>query len=547
VRRVFSWRDVCFSRLLMTNSATKFRNEHAGEWSKCQLLAWDILCPLFEDEAVSRVGVLRGFAGTGKTFWVAQVIRWLESEGWVVKVMTPTGRAAQVLNDRLVPYRVRAQVRTIHSAIYEVEPEDFSTNQLNLFAKTRTIQEEFPTVYVVDEASMVGGIKSTQEATGVKFGSGSILHDLIEASCVASRSDVRMLWIGDPAQLPPVSMFNQIAPALDTTQLRKVLDEGGYVGDVLEAELRTVVRQKEGPLVEFISQIRTALELGEQLPKKGNNEVRRLDRDLFVTEYLKRTAFGRQPENAVVLAHSNVAVSAINTSIRNALGRTGVGLAEGELLLIKRNSVLSDFGDLEISGGKRALRNGTFVVVHSEPRMLPKRMVRLNREEINLEFWAVRIKPVGTSDILDVVILKNYLDSDLNGGNSRKRSELYSKLDTALLVDFQLRMREKRNLKPAKPGDEHYERYRTHARSDPFLNALRVQYGYCVTVHNAQGGEWDTVFVDPASNHEREWQASPKHLYSFTRWVYTASTRAKRDLWFIGAERLLAVDAEPQE
>ena len=30
---------------------------------------------------------------------------------------------------------------------------------------------------------------------------------------------------------------------------------------------------------------------------------------------------------------------------------------------------------------------------------------------------------------------------------------------------------------------------------DPFVNALHVRYGYAVTCHKSQGGEWPHVFV----------------------------------------------------
>ena len=37
-----------------------------------------------------------------------------------------------------------------------------------------------------------------------------------------------------------------------------------------------------------------------------------------------------------------------------------------------------------------------------------------------------------------------------------------------------------------------YEMVREH----PFYNALQVKFAYAVTCHKAQGGQWDTVFVD---------------------------------------------------
>ena len=60
-------------------------------------------------------------------------------------------------------------------------------------------------------------------------------------------------------------------------------------------------------------------------------------------------------------------------------------------------------------------------------------------------------------------------------------------------------------------------------RVDPWFNALQVKYGYAMTCHKAQGGEWDTAVV----NFEAGRGA---HNEEFFRWAYTAVTRAKRTL-----------------
>lgn len=56
---------------------------------------------------------------------------------------------------------------------------------------------------------------------------------------------------------------------------------------------------------------------------------------------------------------------------------------------------------------------------------------------------------------------------------------------------------------------------------DPFLNAMRCTYGYAVTCHKAQGGEWDSAYVQM----QRNVTLNPtKGKY---QWLYTAITRAK--------------------
>ncbi|MCO5236641.1 MAG: ATP-binding domain-containing protein [Chitinophagaceae bacterium] len=58
------------------------------------------------------------------------------------------------------------------------------------------------------------------------------------------------------------------------------------------------------------------------------------------------------------------------------------------------------------------------------------------------------------------------------------------------------------------------------------LNSLRASYGYVVTCHKAQGGEWNHVYL-----------FLDKKMYSFLntdqlrRWWYTAITRTKEHLY----------------
>jgi ATP-dependent exoDNAse (exonuclease V) alpha subunit len=60
--------------------------------------------------------------------------------------------------------------------------------------------------------------------------------------------------------------------------------------------------------------------------------------------------------------------------------------------------------------------------------------------------------------------------------------------------------------------------------SDPYLNCLRAKYGYAVTCHKSQGGEWDHIYLFL----EKSMYSMPQQeLY---KWWYTAITRARKEL-----------------
>jgi exodeoxyribonuclease-5 len=62
---------------------------------------------------------------------------------------------------------------------------------------------------------------------------------------------------------------------------------------------------------------------------------------------------------------------------------------------------------------------------------------------------------------------------------------------------------------------------------DPYFNALQVKYAYAVTCHKAQGGQWDTVFID--QGYLIDEMLTPEYY----RWLYTALTRARKKAFLV--------------
>jgi exodeoxyribonuclease-5 len=55
-----------------------------------------------------------------------------------------------------------------------------------------------------------------------------------------------------------------------------------------------------------------------------------------------------------------------------------------------------------------------------------------------------------------------------------------------------------------------------------------VKFGYAVTCHKAQGGQWPAVFVDQG-------YLTPEMMGTeYIRWLYTAITRASEQLYLVG-------------
>ncbi len=64
-------------------------------------------------------------------------------------------------------------------------------------------------------------------------------------------------------------------------------------------------------------------------------------------------------------------------------------------------------------------------------------------------------------------------------------------------------------------------------KNDPWYNALRVKYAYAITCHKAQGGQWDTIFLDLGFITEGMMDIA------FLKWLYTAMTHKTKKLYLV--------------
>ncbi|MEP0481066.1 MAG: ATP-binding domain-containing protein, partial [Nonlabens sp.] len=71
-----------------------------------------------------------------------------------------------------------------------------------------------------------------------------------------------------------------------------------------------------------------------------------------------------------------------------------------------------------------------------------------------------------------------------------------------------------------------YKQYK-EIKENPFFNALQVKFSYAITCHKSQGGQWENVIIEQPYLPD-----GPDKGY--LRWLYTAVTRAKTNLYLIG-------------
>lgn len=457
--------------------------------------------------------ILTGGAGTGKTTLIRAFCEVLEKRKKRFLLLSPTGRASRVLQEA-----TGRTASTIHSAIYAYDRMEIIDERKSPEAKEglkisfKLRDDDLGDILlIVDEASMVGDKESENEF--LQFGSGRLLKDLLDFARISPRGEgpakAKVVFVGDPVQLPPVGETD--SPALSRRYLK---ENHGVEAEVFE--LTQVMRQKQGGAVlRNAHRIRESVISGLCLEfglEKVSGEVEEIT-GLDALDLLEED-FSRSTGNSVLITHSNAKALRFNEAIRERLWKSGSSeIQPGDILLVNRND------------HKTGLCNGDIVrVVSVEPKSVERNIpiknisdpVRLRFREVSIVFPSFAAEK--ETNETRVLILENLLDSP-------KRS-LSALEQRALLVDFTNRHR---NLKRGS------KEFLLELSQDSFFNALQVKYGYAMTCHKAQGGEWERGVVNFEPRH-------PGQNPDFFRWAYTAVTRAKKTLLVINPPSFSRID-----
>lgn len=448
-----------------------------------------------------RCFLLKGYAGTGKTFITKCIADYLKNEKLTPVLMAPTGRAA-----RIIQIKTYHDATTIHKAIYNLNEVDEIKTRANGKENYKFryglnhIEDDIKRVYLVDEASMISD-KYAEDDFFV-FGSGRLLKDMMHFVALGNNSrNNKVIFIGDSAQLPPVT--DNISGALSKKYL---LNE--YQIEAGEYELTEVVRQEsESGILANATYLRELL----QTPKRNSFKLNTDYMDVFTisTDKVVMTFANINREldtsRAIVINHSNQGALDYNLSIRNELFPGKQEVQFREVLMINQNNYNYSVD----------LLNGTLVKV-KEVSMMPEIKSGMKSYDENGEDCEVthRFRRViievpdqkGTTDV-SCLILDSFLYSPNPTLDYAENISLY--------IDFKIRHPQLK----AKTKE-----FADALRKDPYFNALRVKFGYAVTCHKAQGGEWDTAIVNLDVSQS-------KLSDNFLRWTYTAISRAKSKLY----------------
>ena len=467
--------------MFSTRIATQIYGKICFETTSGQKKIIEKLSEYLSDGDFSKIFVLNGYAGTGKTTLVGALVGALKDLGIKSVLLAPTGRAAKVL-----ARYAGEKALTIHKRIYRQR-----TNADYESKFTLNLNPERGAVFIVDEASML----SDRSSEGSVFGSGSLLSDLV--AYVRSGRGCRLILVGDSAQLPPVG--SDFSPALDPATL-------SAYGEVVYGTMDEVVRQEsESGILFNATLVRCMVENGlYEIPhfELDFPDIEAIDGGEFLERLEDCYArYGR--DETIVITRSNRRANRYNEGIRRNVLYAEEEIESNDMLMVVKNNYY--FPEHTQDCPMNFIANGDIA-----------RLKRLGRFE---EFYGFRFANAVLSfpDYDDAELdCKILLDTLASESPSLTREE-----STRLFYEVEKDYTEIRSK---------LKRFR-EIRENPHFNALQIKFSYAVTCHKAQGGQWRAVFVD------RCLFGDEPMTRDLLRWLYTALTRATDKLYLVNFDK----------
>ncbi|HPN36714.1 MAG TPA: AAA family ATPase [bacterium] len=228
-------------RLILFDTASPLGKTHPNEYEDVIAQQIKVCQGIF----LRPISILCGNAGTGKTTVVSAIIRAIEKAhgtGTSFQLLAPTGKAADRLRDR-----TGKEAATIHSFL----AKRGWLNDNFTFKRKGGKQEESITTYIIDESSMLDL---------------PLIAALFRA--INWTSVQRLIFVGDPNQLPPIGTGRVFADLMDWLQQ----EQPEAIGE-LATNMRQIINRLTGKGTGIIDLASIFLRNDTAHPRQEEDEI----------------------------------------------------------------------------------------------------------------------------------------------------------------------------------------------------------------------------------------------------------------------------------
>lgn len=372
---------------------------------------------------------LTGYAGTGKTTLLADIISYLmfTANAPRIAITAPTNKAVRVIKDSLskkvanLDSHLKTDACTIHSLLGLVVYNDDEHGVAKVKKNGPGRVKSFDLV-IVDEASMIDK---------------QVYQHIIESQ----NGQVKYLFVGDPAQLPPINEKESLAISNPDVFLKNIMRQAA-----------------ENPIISLATEIRENI----TEPKDFFSKWERKEPKEFLShaiDFFKTNA----NSDGKILCYTNKAVNMYNDFVRKKIyGENAADYEKGEVIFV--NEVTNE------TASNGVIRSDELIVIEVEK--VPEEITALN-QKFNFYSYEIYVKNPYTE-------WEGYINPV-----TVEHRPAYDKLIEML---FQ-------NAAKMPPGSD--------ARKAGYKLAFEVKerydvvsYNFALTIHKSQGSTYKEVWLD---------------------------------------------------
>ena len=390
---------------------------------------------------------LKGFAGTGKTFILRYFIEHVVDKSFTITA--PTHKALRVLESQIG--RKGMTLHSLHGLKPNIDLQTFDIERPQ-FDPLNPSKIQNYNLIIIDECSMIN-------------------KDLFLLNHnKAKEFNTKILYVGDPLQLPPVNetISPTFAAVKNTVELTDVVrqEEGNPLLHLFPL-LRYDIVNKTNTFLNYIVRNRSNMIDGVGYEILPVSEFR----DKLITEFNSQK-FHENIDHYRIVAYTNNAVTDWNNTIRNSVIGTDADIIHINDLLLAYNTIVDEFKDP--------------IILNSEDYIIED--IRPYFSDEKIKTFAVNLKsmydghitqPFLVVDNKDVSFLryKEILTHLYNRAANHEQHGwyVYYKFKNRFLTNTKFTINTVHGVK--------------------YINK-DIDYGYTMTVHKTQGSTFDNVAID---------------------------------------------------
>ena len=434
--------------------------------------------------------LISGYAGTGKTYTISKIIKYLVGRLHLKVIVTaPTNKAVKILEQSSDVVHPSIQYMTCHKML-GLKPYYDNWGKLK-FKQGSGEDDKSPldkrTVVIVDETSMFP-------------------DDLFEFLYPEiNDAGIKLIFLGDSAQIPPVNK-------LDCIPFQVHMRERHSIG---MTELTKIVRQAEtNPILAMATQIRSNISSTESfrpkksiihdgsgiivLPKANQEVIRQICDHYFVNDH-----FFMNPDFMKVIAWRNEVVNAVNDVVRKLIYKRDF-LPK----IVPSDKLIADAPVLDPTGlvqGKKWI----IINTNDELEVLEAAVKTTRHLGIEINYYETKVAYV-----------------DMEGKNKEKMINIVhedSEAAFAKILDSLKKIAVK-----CPPNEKGWKWKEYYEMKEHFAE---IKYNYAITAHKAQGSTYDNCMVI-------DWDLSQNPtVIERNRIRYVAITRPRKLLFMVHDDR----------